>query len=99
MSLHAPPTECRPSRGASGWLGGGGASRMTSHQSRQGTKCVALHFASMRRVWHALDGRIRQYYSVLLSDHPQELVQVLRRRLSDREAPQEEPKIDRVRPG
>jgi hypothetical protein len=53
----------------------------------------------MRRLWRALDARVRQYYSLLLNDVPQELIQVLRRRLSDREAPKEEPKIDRVRPG
>jgi hypothetical protein len=53
----------------------------------------------MQRVLRALDARVRQYYSSLLSDVPQELVNVLRRRLSNREAPNEEPKLDRVRPG
>jgi hypothetical protein len=67
---------------------------------RQGTKEIALHFGDMRRLWRALDARVRQYYSVLLNDVLQELVQVLQRQLSNREAPnKDDPKIDRVRPG
>jgi hypothetical protein len=62
-------------------------------------KGIALHFGEMRRLWRALDARVRQYYSVLLNDVPQELVQVLQRQLSSREAPKDDPKIDRVRPG
>jgi hypothetical protein len=65
----------------------------------QGTKAIVLYFGNMRRLWRALDARVRQYYSVLLNDVPPELIQVLRRRLSDRRAAREEPKIDRVRPG
>jgi hypothetical protein len=65
----------------------------------EGTKEIVLHCADMRKLLRALDGRVRQYYSLLLNDVPQELIQVLRRRLSDREAPKEGPKIDRVRPG
>jgi len=52
----------------------------------------------MTRPWRTLDAQVRQYYSLLLNGVPQELVDVLRR-LSNHEAPNEEPKIDRVRPG
>jgi hypothetical protein len=70
-----------------------------SQQAAEGTKEAALHLRNMRMVLRALDRRIRQYYSSLLSDVPQELVNVLRGRLSAREAPKEESKLDRVRPG
>jgi hypothetical protein len=53
----------------------------------------------MRRLWRTLDAQVRQYYALLCNDVPQELIQILRRRLSEREAPKEGPKIDRVRPG
>jgi hypothetical protein len=53
----------------------------------------------MRKALRTLDARVRQYYSLLLNTVPQELVSVLRRRLDDSEAPNEEMKIDRVRPG
>jgi hypothetical protein len=53
----------------------------------------------MKNAWRGLDARIRRYYSLLLNDVPQELVRVLRQRLADREAPEEAPKIERLRPG
>jgi hypothetical protein len=53
----------------------------------------------MKNAWRGLDARIRRYYSFLLNDVPQELVRVLRHRLAEREAPEEAPKIERLRPG
>jgi hypothetical protein len=51
------------------------------------------------RSWRTLDARMRQYYRFLLNDVPQELVQVLTRRLEQDQPPGDEPKIDRIRPG
>jgi hypothetical protein len=58
-----------------------------------------MHFGNMRDVWRTLDARVRQYYSFLANNVPQELLQVLRRRLVDPELPNDAPKLDRMRPG
>ena len=48
----------------------------------------------------AVDARIRQYYSLLLSDVPPELGEVLMRPLQQRQVRLKyEPKIERIRPG
>jgi hypothetical protein len=46
-----------------------------------------------------LDALIRQYYCFLASDIPRELLTALRRLLGEQHVPQDEPKIDRIRPG
>ena len=47
----------------------------------------------------ALDARIRQYYCSLSSDVPRELLTALRRARRAQHVPQDEAKIDRIRPG
>jgi hypothetical protein len=53
----------------------------------------------MKNVWHAVDARVRRYYAFLSNDVPQELIRVLKERLAERQASEEPPKIDRLRPG
>jgi hypothetical protein len=51
------------------------------------------------RKWFKIEGRVRRYYRFLEGNVPQEFLQLLRRELAARQAPDRHPKIDRIRPG
>jgi hypothetical protein len=51
------------------------------------------------RKWIGIEGPVRRYYRFLEGNVPQEFLQLLRRELAPRQAPDRHPKIDRLRPG
>jgi hypothetical protein len=51
------------------------------------------------RKWFGIEGRVRRYYRFLEDNVPQEFLQLLRRELAARQAPDRHPTIDRIRPG
>ena len=53
----------------------------------------------LHRKWFRIEGRVRRYYQFLRENVPQELVQELRRELTEQQAPDRYPKLDRIRPG
>jgi hypothetical protein len=64
-----------------------------------GTKRIRRDCRNMsRRIWRAVNARLRRYHRQLLNEVPQELVAVLSR-LVTLESSAEAPKIDRMRPG
>jgi hypothetical protein len=64
-----------------------------------GTKRIRRDCRNMsRRIWRAVNARLRRYHRQLLNEVPQELVALLSR-LVTLEPSAEAPKIDRMRPG
>ena len=54
----------------------------------------------IHRKWFRIEGRVRRYYRFLKDNVPQEFMEVLRRELTEQQAPGiPHPKIDRIRPG
>jgi hypothetical protein len=53
----------------------------------------------IHRKWFRIEGRVRRYYRFFKDNVPQEFMEVLRRELTEEQAPDPHPKIDRIRPG